>query len=134
KKKDFGTSRWAALSSGYSSRTWLRKGPRAFAFRCYRRDTAWRSPLSQARSAQRQYIQELHVVASCSSLRGPWLASVVAAQLIAAATAAFAQTADIVFVNGKVFTADGSSSLAEGFAVKDGHFVAVGTSAAMRAH
>jgi predicted amidohydrolase YtcJ len=46
--------------------------------------------------------------------------------------AARAQTADIVVLNGKVFTADGRSSLAEGFAVKDGRFIAVGTSAAMR--
>ena len=52
----------------------------------------------------------------------------------AAATAAFAQTADIVFVNGKVFTADGGSALAQGFAIKDGRFIAVGSSAAMRQH
>src|SRR5262245_198647 len=53
---------------------------------------------------------------------------------ITVATAPFAQTADLVFLNGKVFTADGSSSLAEGFAVKDGRFIAVGSSAAVRAH
>jgi len=52
----------------------------------------------------------------------------------AAATAAFAQTADMVFVNGKVFTADGGSALAQGFAIKDGRFIAVGSSAAMRQH
>jgi predicted amidohydrolase YtcJ len=53
---------------------------------------------------------------------------------VMAAAGAFAQTADLVFVNGKVFTADGGSSLAQGFAVKDGRFIAVGTSAAMRQH
>ena len=35
---------------------------------------------------------------------------------LALATAASAQTADLVFLNGKVFTADARSSLAEGFA------------------
>jgi predicted amidohydrolase YtcJ len=50
-----------------------------------------------------------------------------------AASAASAQTADLVFINGKVFTADDRSDIAEAFAVKDGRFVAVGTTAAMRA-
>src|SRR5215470_18311059 len=49
-------------------------------------------------------------------------------------TAASAQTADLVFLNGKVFTADARSSLAEGFAIKDGRFIATGSSAAMRGH
>src|SRR5262249_3025962 len=52
---------------------------------------------------------------------------------IAVVTAACPQAPHLVFVNGKVFTADASSSLAEAFAVKDGRFIAVGTSAAMRA-
>jgi predicted amidohydrolase YtcJ len=52
---------------------------------------------------------------------------------IAVATAASAQAPDLVFVNGKVFTADARSLLAEAFAVKDGRFTAVGTSAAIRA-
>src|SRR5262249_28078124 len=60
------------------------------------------------------------------------LACVVAT--LALASAAIAQNADLVVLNGKVFTADGRSSLAEGFAIKDGRFVAVGTSAAMRGH
>src|SRR5262245_3922665 len=47
---------------------------------------------------------------------------------------ATAQPADLVFVNGKVFTADGSGALAQGFAVKDGRFMAVGSSAAMQQH
>lgn len=42
--------------------------------------------------------------------------------------------ADSIFVNGKVFTADDRSSMAQGFAVKDGHFLAVGTSQAMRGY
>ena len=40
--------------------------------------------------------------------------------------------ADAVFVNGKVFTANAHSSIAQGFAIKDGHFLAVGGSQAMR--
>jgi predicted amidohydrolase YtcJ len=50
------------------------------------------------------------------------------------ARAGAAQPADEVFVNGKVFTADNGSSIAQGFAVKDGRFLAVGTSQAMRLH
>src|SRR5215470_1749451 len=57
-----------------------------------------------------------------------------AALSLLAATAASAQIADLVFINGKVFTADARSAIAEGFAVKDGRFIAVGTTAAMRAH
>ena len=66
-------------------------------------------------------------------LRLPMLVCAAAAFGMAVATAASAQAPDLVFVNGKVFTADASSSLAEAFAVKDGRFTAVGTSAAMRA-
>src|SRR5712671_4729850 len=51
-----------------------------------------------------------------------------------ATSPASAQTADAVFLNGKVFTADGGSTLAQGFAIKDGRFIAVGSSDAMRAH
>jgi predicted amidohydrolase YtcJ len=61
-------------------------------------------------------------------------ASVFAAFGLSSATAALAQTADLVFINGKVFTANDRSSIAEGFAVKDGRFIAVGSSQAMRAH
>jgi predicted amidohydrolase YtcJ len=50
------------------------------------------------------------------------------------AAAASAQTADLVFMNGKVFTADAGSTIAQGFAVKDGRFITVGSSDAMRAH
>ena len=53
---------------------------------------------------------------------------------LALATAASAQTADLVVLNGKVFTADARSSLVEGFAIKDGRFIAAGSSAAMRGH
>jgi predicted amidohydrolase YtcJ len=42
------------------------------------------------------------------------------------------ERADAVFVNGKVFTADGRSSTAQAFAVKDGRFLAVGTNSAVR--
>src|SRR5262245_44576531 len=54
--------------------------------------------------------------------------------VLALVTAASAQTADLVFLNGKVFTADARSSIAEGFAVKDGRFIAAGSSAPMRSH
>src|SRR4029077_15890586 len=60
------------------------------------------------------------------------IACVVVTSSLAAAGGALAQTADLVFLNGKVFTADARGSLAEGFAVKDGRFIGVGTSAAMR--
>src|SRR5437660_858556 len=73
------------------------------------------------------------MLARCRDLRCLSLVCAMAAIGIAGTTAASAQTADLVFVNGKVFTADGRSSLAEGFAIKDGRFLAVGTSAAMRA-
>jgi predicted amidohydrolase YtcJ len=43
-------------------------------------------------------------------------------------------SADSVFVNGKVFTADDRSRIAQAFAVKDGHFLGVGSSKAMQAH
>jgi predicted amidohydrolase YtcJ len=42
--------------------------------------------------------------------------------------------ADSIFVNGKVFTADEPSGIVEGFAVKDGRFLAVGTSRAVRGY
>jgi hypothetical protein len=41
-------------------------------------------------------------------------------------------TADAVYINGKVFTAGDASPIVEAFAVRDGHFLAVGTSKAMR--
>lgn len=62
------------------------------------------------------------------------MACAIASLAMAAAPGAFAQTADLVFVNGKVFTADAGSSIAQGFAVKDGRFIAVGSSAAMQEH
>jgi predicted amidohydrolase YtcJ len=46
---------------------------------------------------------------------------------------AFAQTADLVVVNAKVFTARESAPLTQAFAVKDGKFIAVGATAAVRA-
>jgi predicted amidohydrolase YtcJ len=42
--------------------------------------------------------------------------------------------ADVVFVNGKVFTADAGDHLVQGFAVAGDRFVAVGTDAAVRRH
>ena len=48
-------------------------------------------------------------------------------------TPAFAQTADLVVVNGKVFTAREGVPPTQAFAVKDGKFIAVGATAAVRA-
>ena len=45
-----------------------------------------------------------------------------------------ARIADSIFENGKVFTAGERSGIAEAFAVKDGRFLAVGTSNAMRGY
>jgi predicted amidohydrolase YtcJ len=49
------------------------------------------------------------------------------------ATPALAQTADLVVVNGKVFTAREGAPTTQAFAVKDGKFIAVGATAAVRA-
>ena len=43
-----------------------------------------------------------------------------------------APTADSVFINGKVLTVDGASSVAQAFAIKDGKFLAVGSTDAIR--
>ncbi len=48
-------------------------------------------------------------------------------------TPAFAQTADLVVVNAKVFTAREGVPPTQAFAVKDGKFIAVGATAAVRA-
>src|SRR5262249_12284238 len=61
--------------------------------------------------------------------------AVLAATLMsAAATRVFAQDADLAFVNGSVFTAAADNRPAQAFAVKDGHFLAVGSSDAVRQH
>ena len=57
--------------------------------------------------------------------------AILAAATLVTASVAFAQTADLVVTNGKVFTADDTSPLAQAFAIKDGKFTAVGTSEAM---
>ena len=43
-------------------------------------------------------------------------------------------TANAVYINGKVFTGGDGSPIVQAFAVKDGHFLAVGTSKAMKRH
>jgi predicted amidohydrolase YtcJ len=48
-------------------------------------------------------------------------------------SAAWAAPADTVFLNGKVFTADATSSVVQAFAVAGGKFVGVGTTAAVKA-
>jgi predicted amidohydrolase YtcJ len=62
---------------------------------------------------------------------------VIAAALTAITSAAQAQSsapADIVFVNGKVFTADEADHVVQGFAVTGDRFVAAGADDAMRRH
>jgi hypothetical protein len=72
---------------------------------------------------------------SSDAVGRPVLATVtILALSIMFASEASAQTADLVFVNGRVFTANEGSTIAQAFAVKDGRFVAVGSSDAMRAH
>ena len=61
----------------------------------------------------------------------PALAATVALTL-AAATPAFAQTADTVLFNGKVVTVDREFSVREAIAIADGRVLATGTSAAMK--
>ena len=58
--------------------------------------------------------------------------AIVAAQVRSRSSGA--SIADSVFVNGKVFTAEAHSGIVEGFAVKDGRFLAVGASSAVRAY
>jgi predicted amidohydrolase YtcJ len=70
-------------------------------------------------------------------IRAPLAACTATIATIAAfivGTPALAQTADLVAVNGKVFTAREGAPPAEAFAVKDGRFIAVGSSAAVRTH
>jgi predicted amidohydrolase YtcJ len=55
------------------------------------------------------------------------------ALLCATARAALGQSADVVAINGKVFTARDGAELAQGFAVKGEKFIAVGSTEAMRA-
>src|SRR5215468_2096465 len=69
-----------------------------------------------------------------STLRTAFITGALLAIGTVTTPSASAQTADAVFVNGKVFTADGGSSLAQGFAIRDGRFIAVGSSDAMRQH
>ena len=45
---------------------------------------------------------------------------------------AHGQSADMVFVNGKIVTLDAKSSIADALAIRDGNIMAVGTSDAIR--
>jgi hypothetical protein len=58
----------------------------------------------------------------------------VALLCVGSAGLAGAQTADLVAVNGKVFTARDGAPLAQALAVKDGRFVAVGSNYVARAY
>ncbi|HKD48333.1 MAG TPA: amidohydrolase [Rhizomicrobium sp.] len=59
-------------------------------------------------------------------------AVVILAVLTIPAAAESAQTADAVYINGKIFTADGKDDVVQGFAVSGDHFIAVGSTAQMR--
>jgi predicted amidohydrolase YtcJ len=76
------------------------------------------------------------MIAQCNlRIRAALAAAVITgAGVFCAAGAALAQPADLVAVNGKVFTARDGDGLAQGFAVAGDRFIAVGTSEAMRAH
>jgi predicted amidohydrolase YtcJ len=56
------------------------------------------------------------------------------ALLCATVRAALGQSADVVALNGKIFTARDGAEFAQGFAVKAEKFIAVGSTEAMRAH
>jgi predicted amidohydrolase YtcJ len=64
--------------------------------------------------------------------RDALIAGSIVALTAGATTRCFAQSADLVFVNGTVFTAADGSALAQGFAISGGRFIAVGASDAMR--
>ena len=66
-------------------------------------------------------------------LTGVGIAGVVSGPWLGMAEAAEAQDADLVVFNAKVYAVDPHVSKAEAFAVKAGRFVAVGSSADMRA-
>ncbi|HML15776.1 MAG TPA: amidohydrolase [Bryobacteraceae bacterium] len=67
------------------------------------------------------------------SLTGAGLAGLACGPWVGAAQAAEGQDADLVVFNAKVYTVDSQAPKAEGFAVKDGRFVAVGSTADMKA-
>lgn len=65
--------------------------------------------------------------------RRAWTAAALAAGLALAGCAHVGSSnPDVVYVNGKIITADEDFSIAQGVAIKDGRFVAVGSSEAMR--
>ena len=67
---------------------------------------------------------------SCRPLKA--LTALLALSVIAACASLSAPSADTVYVNGKVITADKAFTIAQAVAVKDGKFVGVGTSDEMR--
>jgi len=60
--------------------------------------------------------------------------SIILGMLALAPVVAVAQEADTVYVNGNVYTVDGTFSKASAFAVKDGEFIYVGDDAGARSH
>jgi predicted amidohydrolase YtcJ len=68
------------------------------------------------------------MAATCSALL------VTSSLPVRAAPSSSQEVADLVVLNGKVFTADARSSLQEAFAIKDQKFIAVGSSREIRRH
>ena len=57
---------------------------------------------------------------------------VLVAALAAAPVAVYAQSADTIFVNGKVITLDSRSSVAQGIAIRDGKVLETGSNEDIR--
>jgi len=75
-------------------------------------------------------IEETGMVPVLSRLKG--LTPPLALTVIAACASLSAPSADTVYVNGKIITADKAFTIAQAVAVKDGKFVGVGTSDELR--
>src|SRR5260370_15026916 len=91
---------------------------RAIRLVSWNRSASLRYRTSRTEDAVRQRIVTLSIIAL----------------MCAAARTDLAPSADIVAINGKVFTARAGAELAQGFAVKGQKFIAVGSTEAMRAH
>jgi predicted amidohydrolase YtcJ len=83
-------------------------------------------------SGDRTGRRAVRILRRVSSIAALFVLSLAISPLSSAAEKA--ATADAVFLNGKVFTADQRAPMAEAFAVKGERFLAVGTSAAMRGY
>jgi predicted amidohydrolase YtcJ len=76
---------------------------------------------------------------ACEAGKGKWILSAIASAALTAGCGSGSDDppmiiADAVFTNGKVVTVDGRSTIAQAFAVKDGKFIAVGSSEQVQLH